>query len=1121
MKTAKTTAVRRWRCKIMIMKTCLSTLLAALALLAVGTPAQAATITWINTSGGNWSNTNNWSPPQVPTNTDNVLITTPGTYTVSLDVVSSFYLTNYTTNVANLTLGAGGGAAGVQTFVVTNLVSTAPFHVNSQLLVTNGGALRMTNGYLSMNSLIIDQGGVFNGQGETFTMSSAIVNGGVLNTANGNLASIIVTNGGVLNANGDTLGSVTVANGGLCLANRVAISAPYLGYGMAVAHGGVLDITNGLSLYAPLINSGTINLTNTGIYVVNYDDYQIGQVGGGGLVNQPGGLINWQGAGNISGEHSYYKSVPLDYFINQGMITRTGGTNTVDCQVFDNTAGTITNLSGTLALGSYQTNLAGTYYAAADATIQFNAVNDGTNFVSAGTPLVLAGSGQYQFLSGDLYYPTNTITNLALLGTTLKLGPDFQGGTITNLALDGIALSNSLPITGWLAATNSRMAVNFTVAGGGVFTESNSATFGAITVASGGLFMANAGSVNPSYSGTNLTGSLIVARGGAVNLAGNFGLTVPFTNAGTVNLSNAVINVAYAPPDNMLGGIVNQAGGLMNLGTNVAINIDQPNVYFINQGMIVQLPGAGSTNTISCSAEAQVGTQLISFNVAFAFDNRQGTISNWSGTLALSGFQTNLAGTFYTAEGATTQLGGGTAATPLGPGTPLVLGGSGQYQFYSGYLYLATNTIPNLSLVAGLLELGPGFQDGAITNLTLTGIALTNQLSTTLPIQGMLTVRDSGGSGTLNLLYYGRWDGYYGNGVYGDYVVAGGGVLNVSNATMNGAVAVANNGRLNMDGALMYGSVAAATGGLITVTGGSTQIERSDPLTMAAGATMNITGAALFLYGPLNNAGTINITNLPSSFYSGIFTYNDGSADNRGGVLNQASGLINLGDTTYLKAMGGGYEYLVNQGTIIKSAGTNFCWLDVPCFTNSGAITIQSGDFRMRPFVILSGGSLNVGLNSATDYGSFIVTTTGPALTGTQALAGAFNATLNHGYVPASGATFDVLSYGAFTGSFASLGLPSAVSWQTSYGSTNFTLAVGNPKPQFGTFNSSGTNLIFNGIGGSPGSNYMVLVSTNLTLALTNWSVLTTNKFDSRGQFHYTNHVNPAKPRQFFIFKLP
>jgi hypothetical protein len=49
----------------------------------------------------------------------------------------------------------------------------------------------------------------------------------------------------------------------------------------------------------------------------------------------------------------------------------------------------------------------------------------------------------------------------------------------------------------------------------------------------------------------------------------------------------------------------------------------------------------------------------------------------------------------------------------------------------------------------------------------------------------------------------------------------------------------------------------------------------------------------------------------------------------------------------------------------------------------------------------------------------------------------------------------------------------------------------------------------------------VVLVSTNLTIPLANWSALITNTFDGNGQFHYTNPVSPSKPRQFFIFKLP
>ena len=1066
----------------------------------------AATITWTNTSGGNWSATNNWSPNQVPTNTDNVLITTPGTYTVTLDGYGS---------VANLTLGAGGGAFGVQTFAV----------ISQSLVATN--------------SLLVTGGGVLNASGNNAGLSGAttVANGGILNLAAGYqnsyfvLNPLIVTNGGMLNAGGRPnnnnyysdytfYGAATVANGGVFTANGAWPAGV-----ITVAHGGVLNIANGLYLVSPLLNSGTINLTNTWITIDNYYSAEDGrQDGNGGVVNQPGGLINFQGNSSIGGVRGVYQETAYDYFINQGIMTQSGGTNSIDCQVFDNSQGTITNLAGTMVLGTYQTNLAGIYFAAAGATIQFNAVNIGTNFVTAGTPLVLAGSGQYQLMSGNLYYPSNTIPNLALQGTLLVLGPGFQGGAITNLALDGIGLSNSLPVTGTFSVTNSSVLGNFTVANGGIFAGSNAATYGSVTVANGGLFIANGGSANtlgyPSYSG-----SLTVAHGGAANLAGNFGINAPLTNAGTVNISNAAINVNV--------GIINQAGGLMNLGTNVGIYVANPNGYFINRGMVVQIPGAGgTTNTISCPASAQVGNQQISINLAFAFDNSQGTITNFSGTLALPGFRTNLAGTFYAAAGTTIQLGGGTAATPLMSGTPLVLGGSGQYQFYSGYLYLPNTAIPNLSLQAGLLELGPGFQGGAITNLVLAGIALTNQLSTTLPIKGTFTVLNTWAS--LNNFLFVGWDGFYGTGVYGDYTVTDGGVMTVSNslmqssvtvanggifndgATVNGTVTVAGGGALNANGALMNGAMTVATGGMVTAIGGGAVINRGSSLTMAPGSTMNMTGSSIGLNGPLNNSGTINMTN------SGIEMYNDGTTNYTGSLINQAGGLIDFSGSGDIGGYGG-YDYVANQGQIIDdSAGSGYTVFDADNATNSGTITVQKGQlFLAGPWTLLPAGSLNVVLNSATNYGNiFFASQSGP-FGASAVLAGAFNATFNNGYVPTNGTTFNVLTYGSFTGSFSSLGLPSAVSWQSNYGSTNFTLVAGSAMPQFGTFNLSGTNLIFNGTGGSPGSNYVVLASTNLTIPLTNWLALTTNTFDGSGQFHYTNNVNPAKPQQFYIFKLP
>ena len=219
----------------------------ALALLALGHLAHCATITWNNPAGGNWSVAANWSPNQVPTNTDTALITTPGTYTVNLDVPGV---------VTNLTLGAGGGTAGVQTFVVTNLLT-----VSSLVSVTNGGVL---------NSSGINAG---------FSGAMTIANGGVLNLAAGynnftfTANPLIATNGGVINAGGSPIyggyggteyyygstinGTVSVANGGVfdingaigpaTVANGGLMTAAGSAGALTVAQGGVLNIINGLS----------------------------------------------------------------------------------------------------------------------------------------------------------------------------------------------------------------------------------------------------------------------------------------------------------------------------------------------------------------------------------------------------------------------------------------------------------------------------------------------------------------------------------------------------------------------------------------------------------------------------------------------------------------------------------------------------------------------------------------------------------------------------------------------------------------------------------------------------------------------------------------------------------
>ena len=165
---------------------------------------------------------------------------------------------------------------------------------------------------------------------------------------------------------------------------------------LTVAGGGEMDSISSLSLYGPLTNSGTINMAS-GYPYVNY--ISINNDGGtnyqGGLVNQAGGQINLYGGGTFYAYIGVSGTGGQDYFINSGALTASGGT-TINVSDFDNSSGTVTNLSGTLALGNFVNKLAGNYYAADGSVIQFFG-GTGTNYLTPGTPLVLAGGGQYQF----------------------------------------------------------------------------------------------------------------------------------------------------------------------------------------------------------------------------------------------------------------------------------------------------------------------------------------------------------------------------------------------------------------------------------------------------------------------------------------------------------------------------------------------------------------------------------------------------------------------------------------------------------------------------------------------------------------------------------------------------
>jgi len=76
------------------------------------------------------------------------------------------------------------------------------------------------------------------------------------------------------------------------------------------------------------------------------------------------------------------------------------------------------------------------------------------------------------------------------------------------------------------------------------------------------------------------------------------------------------------------------------------------------------------------------------------------------------------------------------------------------------------------------------------------------------------------------------------------------------------------------------------------------------------------------------------------------------------------------------------------------------------------------------------------------------------------------------------------------------------------------------PPPLISSVSLSGNNLMMNGAGGAPNGTYSVLASTNLTVPLTNWALLTNGVFDSIGQAAISDFTS-SNAMRFYLLRVP
>src|SRR5208283_2602391 len=115
--------------------------------------------------------------------------------------------------------------------------------------------------------------------------------------------------------------------------------------------------------------------------------------------------------------------------------------------------------------------------------------------------------------------------------------------------------------------------------------------------------------------------------------------------------------------------------------------------------------------------------------------------------------------------------------------------------------------------------------------------------------------------------------------------------------------------------------------------------------------------------------------------------------------------------------------------------------------------------------------------------------------------------------------TFTLFTPGASASNFANIvGSPGS---GLKYTFTNGILSVAigiKPVPHITSISLSGTTLTISGTNGAADGQYVLLGSTNVALALTNWTPLLTNYFDGSGNINLsTNIVNLVLPQEFYI----
>ena len=894
--------------------------------------------------------------------------------------------------------GLGSNGSFLNAGMVTKTAGTGVTYIDWPL--TNNGALSALAGTINFqNGGLIDStysaasGAAIQFANGNFVAGSApaVSGGGAVQFSGGNLAlaNTAVANlqliGGTVTLGpgfeGGTITNLTLSGSTLAGTNTVTgmmtWGAGTVPGALTVASGAVLNLTGigGMYLEGTLTNAGTVNWMggNFNLFCCGFN--------AGPVVNLATGVWNMQCDASLGNNCGLGTN---GYFLNAGTVTKSAGTGTTYISWPFTNGGAVSALAGTI---NFQNGGAinGTYNAAAGAGISF-----GNGAFAAGAGVTMGGLGTIQFNGGSLVLGSDFPANFQLTGGTLNLGPGFQGGSITNLSLNGATLGGTNTVTGtfnWLAGflggalTVASNGVANLIGSSSMFLEGTLTNAGTVNWLGGTIYFYNCGySAGPvvnlpgalwvigcdqsmsSYCGAS--GSTYFLNLGTVQKATTSGTTyfsVPLANAGIVNVLKGVVNLNSGGTIN--GNFTAASGAAVTFGAGTFSYTAAPvlsgaGVFQFTGGTLNlvndAIPNLQMTGgTVNLNAGFQGGS-LTNFTLAGSTLNGSNLVTgtlNWNaGTLA---------GPLQIAPGGIVNWGGGTAGSALDVATNGMLNLTGN--FGSMFLQAALTNAGTVNWTGGTLFVyNCGYNAGPIVNLpgALWNVHSDQSLSAYCGVNAnnyflnLGTVQKTAGTGTTYFSI--PFDNLANvNVLQGTFDLNYSSVLGGTFTTASGTAVVFGSGTFS------YGTPPLLAGaGSFQFTGGTlTLADNVIPNLQMTGGTLNL--GTNFQGGTITNLTLTGSTLSGSNLVTGTFNWNSGTL--AGGLWVAPGATVNWGSGTLAGPLGIATNGVLN---LIGNVGSMF--LDSG-FTNAGVVNWSGGTvylyncgYNAGPMVNLPGALWNI-----------------------------------------------------------------------------------------------------------------------------------------------------------------